>query len=207
MANFKVRQIIQRFNGVSYGTITRADELCSDYRNIPVDTNYSQTVIAGSSDSSCDMRTMGIRPIENAVVVVEKIPSEFVVDVAIPIVINSITRVLKGVHPNIIDQIRVCYLNTLINHADDNTRTTRDASCPCLLCLRSKCIRRTTRANSSPYVVAVHTPQASICVHGIVAQGRWGNNVIGFGKCDPWIPFKLFQCGRNPHPLWQLDTL
>ena len=103
VANFKVRQIIQRFNGVSYGSTARTDELCSDYRNIPVDTGYSQAVIAGSSDSTCDMRTMGICPIKNAIIVVEKIPAVFVIDVAIPIVINSIIRVLKGVHPNIID--------------------------------------------------------------------------------------------------------
>ena len=207
MANFKVSKIIQSFNGVSYGSIAGSDELCSDYRNIPVDTGYSQTIIARRSDSACNMRTMGICPIENAVVVVEKIPTVFVVDVAIPIVVNSIIRVLKGVHPNVIDQVRMCYLNTLINDANDYPRTARNASCPCLLCLRPKCIRRTTWANSSPDVVAIHAPQTPIRIHWIVAQGRWGDNIIGFSKRDPRIAFELFKRVRYPQPDWQLDPL
>ena len=55
---------------------------------------------------------------------VKEVPSVNVINIAVIVVIEVIVWNLACVHPHVIDKVRMCILDTLVTHGNDDSRIT-----------------------------------------------------------------------------------
>ena len=176
-ALFQVDHIIHRSDGASGGATT-FEKFARDHFDRPVNASYTIPIIALGADSARDMCSMVICAVVNGIVVVFEIPSVYVVDVAVAIVVNAIIGDFSWIHPNIGCQIRVHEIYALVNDANDDVARSGKALGPGFTCLTAILI------GVGRCCVAVHTPKRTIRVVGVIRFAAFCQDVIWLNHPD-----------------------
>ena len=86
---------------------------------LPIHADNAEGIIAGSSDSSGNMRTVAINVL-NVSVSIGRVPSVDVVNVAIAVVIATVSWDFTAVYPEIAPKIGMGGINTAVDDCDDH---------------------------------------------------------------------------------------
>ncbi len=121
---FQCHHVINTGNG----PFRRTKAICSkeftaNDRDIVVHPNNADTVIPLCTNSTRNMSTMALI-IVGVGVAVYGINTVNIINVTVTVVINAITRDFAGVHPHIVNQIRVVILHTGVDHTHDYVAAT-----------------------------------------------------------------------------------
>ena len=101
MIKLKIGQVID----TSYRTFgrtraARIEELTADDSHIPVYTNNTDTIVTLSTDSARYMSTMAVS-VHRVTIIIDSTVTVYVIDHAVAVIIDTITRDLIGVSPDI----------------------------------------------------------------------------------------------------------
>ena len=116
----------------------------------------------------------------NRLVVVHKVPSVGVIDIAISVIVDAIIGCLVGINPDVVHQIGVSDLDAFIDDSHDHARFANDIVVPCFLSLTAERVGRSGWSDRRWCVVPVHPPKGTIGVVRVVAYESGLVNVIGF---------------------------
>ena len=84
--------------------------------NLPVNTNDAGTVVARRADCSGNVR--GMIRLGNRSRVIKKVVAVYVVDESVGVVVDSVSRDLSRIRPDVSNQILVDSINAFVNYAD-----------------------------------------------------------------------------------------
>jgi hypothetical protein len=103
-------------------------ELEGDDPHVGGHSNHAFAIATNSPDDASYMGAMAIlRAVVNRIIVFIKIPTANIVNVAVSIIINSVSLDLIGIAPYIRSQIWVGMINSRIDHTDINGARSRVA--------------------------------------------------------------------------------
>ena len=97
----QIREVIHRSDRVRRGAASSIHELAAQEFHLPADAGNASPVAARRADRARHVRAMviiRIRTIVQGRVVVNKIPAVYIIDEAVPIVVDAVVGDLKGIY-------------------------------------------------------------------------------------------------------------
>ena len=105
----------------------------------------------------------------DAVVIMVKVPTVQIVNIAISIIINSIHGVIR-IQPGVRSQIWMRDIKALVNDADKHRTGAGEALVPGRFRIGAIGIGGTSRAHGHRRVAAIHPPKGPVDVTGVIAH-------------------------------------
>ena len=168
----EVHQVIERPHRIGGESAVRTQELGGDHRHVPGDTGHTRPVASDGADGARHVcPVVVLDTVINGVVVVIEIPAVDVVDIAVVVVVDHVAGHLDRIHPDVQRQIGVGDLNALVDHPDHHGGRARHACGPGCLGAATVLVGGAARAESRRAVGAVHAPQRTDGVVGVVRRG------------------------------------
>ena len=195
MAILQIGHVVQSFDRIGGGATGRAEKLERNHRDVPIDADDPSTVASRTSNRSSDVCSVGILArIKHAVVIRDKIPSAEVVDVPVAIVVDPVACDLERIEPHVVHQVRVRKLDSFVDDTNDNIGVPNEVLIPCLFCLAAEQVGGVCRANRRWSIVAVHAPETSVGVVGVIADHRRAVDVVGLDIQDVRVLLDGLHC-------------
>ncbi len=114
-------------------------ELEGDNLHVGGHPNHTLTIATNSPDDAGYMGAVAIlRAVVNRIVVFIKIPAANIINVAVSIIINSVSLYLEGIAPDIRSQIWVGKIHPCVNNSHINIPRSRVARFPCCFGIGAK---------------------------------------------------------------------
>ena len=180
MAGLRINEVIDCADGSRDGSAAGPEELGRDHLHRPVDASDALAVVAHAADGARHMRTVRVDrriggPIENGGVVVEEVPPVDVVDVAVAVVVDTVSGNLSRIGPDVGGQIGMRGLNALVDHADHDVGRSGVASTPRLSSTAAVGVRRGGG-------ISLHAPEGAVGERGVVGGGEGLDDVVRLGE-------------------------
>ena len=162
-------------NGTASGVVqkTQRHEL-----GIPVDSGHPNFIVSRSGDRSGDVCAVPMA-VQRVRITAGKIPPVDIVDVAIVIIVDAVSRYFTGVGPDVVCKVGVGVVNSGIDHTDNNIGAP-GLQIPGFWCVnigiyQTPCLSGVVE---SPHILKLFIIGNSFCNRECV---------VWFDKCNPWI--------------------